>query len=71
MTVEQFLRSTSKLDGNGTRISYEDRWLVFSGIDDHWVVYHRKHRGYRTRVLYAGDLDGALEVLTQGIARRR
>ncbi len=65
-SVHQFLRGKGKLDGTGARLAYEDRWMVFSGIANCWVVYQRKSNTQKTRVLYSGDLPGALDVLGQG-----
>ncbi len=68
MSVEGFLRGKGKLDGTGARLAYEDRWMVFSGVANHWVVYQRKNNTQKTKVIYAGHPDGALEVLERGFA---
>jgi hypothetical protein len=69
MSLEEFLRGKGGLDGTGARLAYEDRWMVFSGIGDHWIVYQRKNRTHKTKVLYAGDPTSALEVLERGLKR--
>ena len=67
MTIEAFMRNEGGADG--ARLTYQDKWLAFSGSGDTWIVFHRKPGGYKTRVLFAGDLDTALEVLTLGLPR--
>ena len=68
MSVEAFMRGKGKLDGTGARLAYEDRWMVFSGVANRWVVYQRKSNTQKTRVIYAGHPDGALGVLERGFA---
>lgn len=68
MSVEAFLMGKGKLDGTGARLAYEDRWMVFSGVANHWVVYQRRNNTQKTKVIYAGDPEGALGVLERGFA---
>jgi len=69
MTIQQFMQEKGGLDASAARLSYEDRWLVFSGVGDRWVVYQRKSGRQKTKVIYAGDLGGALEILARGSTR--
>ena len=66
MSVHAFLMGKGKLDGTGARLSYEDRWMVFSGVANCWVVFQRKSNRQKTKVLYSGHLDGAIESLERG-----
>jgi hypothetical protein len=70
MSVEEFLRGRGGLDGTSARLAFQDRWLVFSGFGNHWVVYQRKIRSQKTRVLFAGGPDEALKVLEQGFRKK-
>ena len=70
MSLEAFMRGKGKLDGTGARLAYEDRWMVFSGVANRWVVYQRKQSTQKTKVLFAGDPDEALEILEQGLLTR-
>ncbi len=65
-SVHAFLLGKGKLDGTGARLSFEDRWMVFSGVANCWVVFQRKTNRQKTKVLYSGNLDGALEFLERG-----
>ncbi len=71
MSVEGFLRGKGKLDGSGARLAYEDRWMVFSGVANHWVVYQRRQSTQKTKLIFAGGPDEALEVLEQGLIVKR
>ncbi len=70
MSVEEFLRGKGGLGGTGARLAYEDRWMVFSGVANHWIVYQRRQGTQKTKVLFGGDPDGALEVLEQGLTKK-
>ncbi len=70
MTIQRFMQEKGGLDISAARLSYEDRWLVFSGVSDRWVVYQRKSGRQKTKVIYAGDLGGALEMLARGLTRK-
>ncbi len=65
-SVHAFLMGKGKLDGTGARLSFEDRWMVFSGVANCWVVFQRKSNRQKTKVLYSGHLDGAIEFLERG-----
>jgi len=69
MTLEQLLRTKSGPDGSRARVAFEDRWVVFSGFGDQWIVYQRKYGMYKTKALFAGGLHDALEVLEQGFVK--
>ncbi len=71
MSLETFMRGKGKLDGTGARLAYEDRWMVFSGVANRWVVYQRRQSTQKTKLIFAGDPDEALEVLEQGLMAKR
>ncbi len=70
MSVHEFLMGKGKLDGTGARLSFEDRWMVFSGVANCWVVCQRKTGRQKTKVLYSGNLEGALNLLERGPERK-
>ncbi len=70
VSVHEFLLGKGRLDGTGARLSFEDRWMVFSGVANCWVVFQRKGNRHKTKVLYSGNLDGAMEILERGPERR-
>lgn len=40
------------LKENGTRVSYENKWLIWDGFN--WVVYERKPYAKKSIILYEG-----------------
>ena len=58
MDIEQFLKE------NNARLTYEDKWLVWS---DAWCIWHVYQAPYHRKAMriYDGDkLDKALEALS-------
>lgn len=70
-SVHEFLTGKGRLDGTGARLSFEDRWMVFSGVVNCWVVFERKSSRQKTKVLYSGSLEEALGFLEIGPERKR
>ena len=71
MSFEGFLRDNGGLSRINARISFQDRWMIFSGVNDLWVVYQRKNGTQKTKVLFAGDSRKALEVLGNGMVDKK
>lgn len=62
MNPTEFLKANSD-----ARLTYDDRWLVWSIVFKEWIVQQRKRYQKTTRCLYSGEsLTTALKILEEG-----